>query len=130
MNFNKNFACSMHSVTQLWLIRKSSIKTKSFNKKPCQAWLSSRIIRQVFPFLSKMSKTCCTHQVWTVPSFPWTFMANARYDEKSYATAKNLLLFSIRNIPLNRCKFFAIQSFISSLSNSNFQVIIQCNLHL
>ena len=35
-----------------------------------------------------------------------------------------------RKIPLNRFKFFAVKSFISSPSNSNFQVIILCNLHL
>ena len=31
------------------------------------AGLSPRIIRQVSPFLPKMSNNCCTLQVWTVP---------------------------------------------------------------
>ena len=62
--------------------------------------------------------------------FPRTFMWNPRNGEKSYATAKNLLISPIRKIPLNRFKSFAVKSFISSPSNSNFQVIILCNLHL
>ena len=43
---------------------------------------------------------------------------------------KNLLIFPIRKIPLNRFKSFAIESFIYSPSNRNFQVITLCNLHL
>ena len=62
--------------------------------------------------------------------FPWTFMGNPGDGEKSYPTAKNLLISPIRKIPLNRFKSFAVKSFISSPSNSNFQVIILCNLHL
>ena len=42
--------------------------------------------------------------------------------EKSYPTAKNLLIFPIRKIPLNIFKSFAVKSFISSPLNSNFQV--------
>ena len=49
---------------------------------------------------------------------------------KPYSTAKNLLIFPIRKIPLNRFKSFAIESFIYSPSNRNFQVITLCNLHL
>ena len=55
--------------------------------------------------------------------FPWTFMGNHENEGKSYPSAKNLLISSIRKIPLNRFKSFAIKSFISSPSNSNFQVI-------
>ena len=62
--------------------------------------------------------------------FPWTFMGNPGDGEKSYLTAKYLLISRIRKIPLNRFKSFAVKSFISSPSNSNFQVIILCNLHL
>ena len=58
-SFNKNFPCSFHSVTQFWLIWKSSIKTKSLNTKQCPARLYSRIICQVSLFLPKMSKNCC-----------------------------------------------------------------------
>ena len=44
--------------------------------------------------------------------------------------AKNLLISPIRKIPLNRFKSFTVKKFISSPSNSNFQVIILFNLHL
>ena len=50
-------------------IWKSSIKTKSLNTKHWSAGLSPRIICQVSP-LTKISKNCCTHQVWTVPLSP------------------------------------------------------------
>ena len=50
--------------------------------------------------------------------------------EKSYPTAKNLLISPIWKISLNRFKSSAIKSFISSPSNRNFQVITLCNLHL
>ena len=60
----------MHSVTQLWLIWKSSIKTKSLNTKPCPVWLFPRIICQASPFLPKMSQNSCTHRVWTAPLSP------------------------------------------------------------
>ena len=50
-------------------------------------------------------------------------MGNHENEGKSYPTAKNLLISSTRKIPLNRFKSFAIKSFISSPSNSNFQVI-------
>ena len=85
ISFNKNFACSVHSVTQLWLIWKSSIKTKSLNTKPCPAGLSPRIICQASPFLPKMSQNCCTHQVWAVPPSP-------------YPTAKNFLISPITKV--------------------------------
>ena len=64
------------------------------------------------------------------PSFPWTFMGIPGDVGKSYPTAKNLLISPIIKIPLNRFKSFAIKSFISSPSNSNFQVITLGNLHL
>ena len=60
----------MHLVIQFWLIRKISYKIKSLNTKQYPAGLSYRIICQVSPFLTKMSKNRCTHQVWTVPLFP------------------------------------------------------------
>ena len=62
--------------------------------------------------------------------FPRTFMGNPADGKKSYPTAKQLLISPIRKILLNRFKSFAVKSFISSSSNSNFQVIILCNLHL
>ena len=123
-------ACSMHSVTQSWLISKSSIKTKSLNTKQCPAGLSPRIISQVSPFLPKVSKNCYTHQVWTVPPSHEPLMGNPKDGGKSNPTAKNLLISPIRKIALNRFKSFAVKSFISSPSNNNFQVIILCNLHL
>ena len=120
----------MHSVTQLWLIWKSSIKTKSLNTKLCPAGLSPRIICQASPFMSKMSKKLLHPLVVDCSPFPWTFIGNPGDGEKSYAAAKNLLIFPIRKIPLNRFKSFAVKSFISSPSNSNFQIIIVFNLHL
>ena len=44
-------------------------RLKSLNTKQCPAGLYPRIIRQVPPFLPKMLKHCCTHQVCTIP-FP------------------------------------------------------------
>ena len=66
----KIFAWSMHSVTQLWLTWKSLIKNKSLHPNQCPSGLSPRIISQVSPFLTKISKNCCTHHVWTVPLSP------------------------------------------------------------
>ena len=113
----------MHSVTQLWLIWKSSITAKSL----------SRIISQNhMPGISLLTKnvTKLLHPPGVDCSpFPWTFMGNPGDGEKSYPTAKNLLISPIRKIPLNRFKSFAVKSFISSPSNSNFQVIILYNLH-
>ena len=124
ISFNKKFACSMHSVTQLWLIWKSSITAKSL----------SRIISQNhMPGISLLTKnvTKLLHPPGVDCSpFPWTFMGNPGDGEKSYPTAKNLLISPIRKIPLNRFKSFAVKSFISSPSNSSFQVIILCNLYL
>ena len=120
----------MHSVTQLWLIWKSSINTKSLDTKPYPAGLSPRIICQASPFLPKMSQNCYTHQGVDCSSFPWAFMGNLGKGKKSYPTAKNLLISPIRKILLNRFKSFVVKSFISSPSNSNFQVIILYNLHL
>ena len=57
-------------------------------------------------------------------------MGNPADGEKSYPTAKNLLISAIRKFPLNRFKSFAVKSFISYPSNSNFQVMILCNLYL
>ena len=77
-----------------------------------------------------MSQNCYTHQGVDCSSFPWAVMGNLGKGKKSYPTAKNLLISPIRKILLNRFKSFAVKSFISSLSNSNLQVIILCNLHL
>ena len=62
--------------------------------------------------------------------FCWTFLENPGYGEKSYPTAKHFLISSIRKIPLNWFKSFFVKSFISSPSNSNFQVIILFNISL
>ena len=109
---------------------KSSIKTKSVNRKPCLAGLSPRIICQTSPFLLKMSQNCCNQQLWTVIPSPEPLWVTLWDREKFYPTAKDLLIAPIRKIPLNRFKSFAVKSFISSPSNSNFQVIILCNFHL
>ena len=49
---------------------------------------------------------------------------------KSYPREKHLLISPIRKTPFNRFKSFAIKSLILYPSNSNFQVITLCNLHL
>ena len=54
--------------------------------------------------------------------FPWTFMGNPEDGGKSYLTAKNLLIYPIRKIPLNRFKFFAIKNFISSPIKQQFSI--------
>ena len=47
--------------------------------------------------------------------FPLTFMGNPGDGEKSYPTAKDLLIFPIRKIPLNRIPhFFSIKQLFSS----------------
>ena len=120
----------MRSVTQLWLIWRSSIKTKSLNTKPCPAGLSPRIICQPSPFLPNMSQNCCTDQVWTVPPSTELLWVTLGMGEKSYLTAKDLFISPIRKPPINRFKSFAVKSLISSPSNNNFQVIILCNLDL
>ena len=111
--FNKHFACSMHSGTQLWLIWKSSSKTKSLNTKPCPVGLSRRIICQAFSLLTKnVTKLLCPPGVDCFP-FPKTFMGNPGDEEKSYPIAKNLLICPIRKIPLDR--FNLSQSKVSFL---------------
>ena len=105
ISFNKNFACSIYSVTQLWLIWKSSIKIKSpLKTSQCPARLSPRIICQVSPFLTKMSKNCCTNQAWTVP-FTWTFTGNSVDGAKSYPAPKNVLIFRIRKMSRLKVSF-------------------------
>ena len=90
--------------------------------------VSPRITCQVSLFLTKMSKNCFTLQVWTVQV--WIFIRSPGDGGKSYPTRRNVLIFPIRKIPRNRFKTFAIKSLISCPSNSNFQVITLCNLHL
>ena len=127
--FNKNFSCSIYSVTKLWLIWISTIKNKSLNTKQCPAGLYSRITCFVSPFLPKMSKNCCIHQVralllsLNLYGQPWN-------GGKSYPTAKNLFFSSIWKIPLKKFRSFASKSFVSSPSNRNFFLFTLCNLHL
>ena len=127
--FNKNFSCSIRSVTQLWLIWISTIKNKSLNTKQCPAGLYSRITCFVSPFLPKMSKNCYIHQVWALP-LPLNIYGQPWDGGKSYPTAKNLFFSLIWKIPLNRFRSFASKSFVSSPSNRNFFVFTLCNLHL
>ena len=90
---------------------KSSIKIKSLNTKPCQPGLFPRIICQASPFLPKISQNRCTHQLWTVPPSPETLWLILGMGEKSYLTAKILLISPIRKVPLNRFKFFSVKKF-------------------
>ena len=108
----------MHSVTQLWLIWKSSIKTKSLNTKPCPAGLSPRIICQTSPFLPKMSQNHCSHQVRTVPLLlnycrkPWGW-------GKIPPNSQKITHFPHQKNRFNRFKSFAVKSFISSPSSNH-----------
>ena len=118
----------MHSVTQLWLIWKSSIKTKFLQNRVQQDYLPESYARHL-PSYQKCHKIVAPTRCGLLPP-PWTFMGNPADGEKSYPTAKNLLISAIRKFPLNRFKSFAVKSFISYPSNSNFQVMILCNLYL
>ena len=96
--------------------------------------MSSRIIAQndmpgILPSYQKYYKIVTPAKCELFPLLQ-TFMGNPGDEQKSDPTAKNLLVYPIRKIPLNKFKSFAVKSFISSPSNSNFQVIILCNLHL
>ena len=105
----------------------SSIKTKSLNAKPCQQdYLPESYARRHLPSYQKCHKIVVPTRCGLFP-FPWTFIGNSG---DGNPTPKNLLISPIRKIPLNRFKSFAVKSFISSPSNSNFQVNILCNLHL
>ena len=88
--------------------------------------MSSRIISQNHtPGMSLLTKnvTKLVHpQGVDCSPFPWTFMGNPEDGGKSYLTAKNLLIYPIRKIPLNRFKFFAIKSFISSPIKQQFSI--------
>ena len=111
----------------------SSMKTKSFTTKVCPVGLFPRIIcQEVPPLLPQMSQNCCPTRcgLFPLPLNLYRFIGNYGDGEKSYPTAKNLPIFLNRKIPLNRFNCFAIKSFISSSSNSNFQVITICNSHL
>ena len=110
------------------LFEKAQLKLSFFKT------VSSRIISQnhmpgISLFTKNVTKLLHPPGVDCSP-FPWSLMGKPGDGEKSYSTAKHLLIFSIRKIPLNRFKSFAVRSFISFPPNSNFQVIILCNLHL
>ena len=115
-----------------YLFEKAQFKLSSFIQNSVQQDYLPESYARYLPSYQKCHKNCCTHQVWTVPPFPFigTFIGNPGNGGKSYPTDKNLLISPIRKITFNRFKSFAIKSFISSPSNSNFQVIILCNLHL
>ena len=124
----------MHSVTQLWLIWKSNL----FEKLKVSPLLQDNVQQGYRPesytryplFYQKYQKNVAPTRCGLTPPFPWTFIGNPGDGGKSYATAKSLLISPIRETPLNRFKYFDIKGFISSTSNSNFQVITLCNLHL
>ena len=110
------------------LSEKAQLKLSSFKT------FSSRIISQNhmlgISFLNKnVTKLLHPPGVDCSP-FRWTFMGNPGDGEQSYPTAKHLLISLISKISFNKFKYFAVKSFISSTSNSNFEVIILCNLNL
>ena len=122
---SKNFACSMHSVTQLWLIWKSLIKPKSLTTKQ---WLSPRkiISQNHIPGISLLNKNIkkLFHPPGVdCPSFPWTFMGNHGDGGKSYPTRKNVLIFPIRKIPLKRLNLLLLK--VSFLPHQ--KVICSCS---
>ena len=81
-------------------------------------------------FLTKNVKKLLHPPGVDCPPFLWIFMGNPGDRGNSYTTVKILLISPIRKIPLNIFKSFAVNSFISSPSNSNFQIIILCNIYL
>ena len=110
------------------LFKKAQLKLSSFKT------VTSRIISQNhMPCISLLTKngTQLLHTPGVDCSpFLENFMGNPGDGEKSYPTAKTLLISPIRKIPLNRFKSFAVKTFIFSPSNSNFQVTVLCYLHL
>ena len=116
-------ACSVHSVTQLWLIWKSLIKNKSLNTKPCPAGLPPRIICQPSPFFPKMSQNCCTIQVATVPPSPkplWETLGmrkNPTEQPKNYsfAPSEKSSLIDL-NLSLSKVSFLPHQALPSKIS--------------
>ena len=114
------------------LFEKAWLKLNPLTQNSFQQDYLPESYARYLPSYQKCHKNCCTHQVWTVPPFPFigTFIGNPGNGGKSYPTDKNLLISPIRKITFNRSKSFAIKSFISSPSNSNFQVITLRNLHL
>ena len=96
----------------------------------CPAGLSPRIICHASSFLRKMSQNCSTHQVWTVTPFPEPLWVTVGM-RKNPAQQPEIYPFP----PSEKCPLIDLnvslsKSFISSPSNSSFQVIILCNLHL
>ena len=86
--------------------------------------MSSRIIPQNhmpgIPLLTK-NVTILLHPAGVDCSpYPKTLMGNPGDEEKSYPTAKNLLITPIRKMLLNRFKSFAAKSFISSPIKQQF----------
>ena len=97
--------------------------------------MSSRIISQNYipgisfaKISSPLMLLCCNHQVFTVSHFPKTFMKNLGNGKKSIQTAKCLLIYFTRKIPINRFIFSTMKSIIPSQSNINFYVITLCKL--
>ena len=106
----------MHSVRQLWLSWKSSIKTKSLIQNSVQ----QDYLPESYYAKHLLSYQKCHETGVDCSPFPWTFMGNPGNGEKSYPTAKNLLISPIRKIPFNRFKSFAVKSLISSPIKQQF----------
>ena len=123
ISFKKNFACSIYSVIQLWLILHLTIMISPFIQDSVQQDYIPELYTRYLLSYQKCQKIVAPTRCGLSHNFPQTFMGNHENEGKSYPTAKNLLISSTRKIPLNRFKSFAIKSFISSPSNSNFQVI-------
>ena len=108
----------------------SSIKTKSLNTKPCPVGLSPRIMCQASPLLPKMSQNCCTHQVWRLPPSPEPLWVTLGMRQNPTQLPKISSFPSSEKSPLIDLNLSMSKLLFLPPSNSNFQVIILCNLHL
>ena len=87
------------------------------------------MIYHASPFSPKMSQNCCTQQVWTVPHSPEPLWVTLVMGKNPTQQPKIYSFPPLEKSPLNKLKSFAVKSFISSPSNSDFQVIILGNFH-
>ena len=105
-------------------------KPSTPNTKPGPAGLSPRIIRQASLFLPKMPHNCCTYRLWTVLPYPKPLWATLTMGKNPTQQPNIDSFLPSEKSPLTDLNLLLSKRFISSPSNSNFQAIILCNLHL
>ena len=124
-------AACMFSYTIMTYLEKLD-GTKSLNTKQCPAWLCSRIIYHVSPFVPKMFPPLMllyyTHQVWTVPPSPEPLWKTQGMGKNSTQQPKIYPFPKPERSPFNRFTSSTIKSVIPSASNTNFHVITLCKL--